>query len=570
VLVIVGKMRGTTTRSSIRVWLILLLAINMRGVPLVGAACPTERRPGWQHRNVKWRITGGNSAKVIHYPETKPVPFLDSKAGHRTRLHKKTVMRQPTFQLATPEEGLDQEKTSGAADELSRSVLAFAIDSPPIDGFVPWVVVSVTDKRLGELELDAVLQTSVVGHYPSGVNSQTDYVIGILDTGASAHVMGYANATQAGLFKGFSNLMTSNTGIISGVVGSVEAWISQPLAIFIDGLGSLDPNGLLLDTSQMVGQSNVAIVVGQDPGSRPDLTTAIGTPLSIFFTTVINNDQEVTVSRGSEEFTSPDIRLYEHEDPCIPSYSNVVPLELRPGGAMGVQYIPSYESFFEFPPMSPSVIIDNLSMAQSLMFVHSVDLAEGEYSALDKDRFMLDTGAQVTVIGSRIAARLKLNPDEPEFEVEIEDVTGQIVMTPGFYIDSIQIPAIGEWLSYTNIPVILLDVFSPEGGTVDGIIGMNLFVDFNLVLRGGGIFLEDDPALYFAPVPAIIADIAPDDSDDKVDYLDLSAFNKAWLADSKFPNWNERADMAPCPNPDGIINFLDFAVFAQYWLADIR
>ncbi len=161
---------------------------------------------------------------------------------------------------------------------------------------------------------------------------------------------------------------------------------------------------------------------------------------------------------------------------------------------------------------------------------------------------MLDTGAQVTVIGSRVAARLRLNPDDAEFEVEIQDVTGETVSIPGFYIDSIEIPALGEWLSFTNVPVIWLDVASPEGGTLDGIIGMNLFTEYNLVLRGGGFFLTDDPTLEFEPVPP----------------LDLAAFADAWLATPQSPSWNPRADLAP-PTPDDLINFLDFAVFAEHW-----
>jgi predicted aspartyl protease len=545
-------------RNSIRILSVLFLFFPMCWIPPV-LADQTE----WLRHEVNWRITGGKSTKAIYYPKSNPVPLKDSQTG-RSTLQKKIILRQPALESAFSQDGSFQVESFGLSGELATPELAYAIDSPPIDGFVPWIVISVTDKRLNELEFDAVPETSIVGHYPRSVNPQTDYVIGIFDTGASAHVMGYANAIQAGIYNGFPDLLTSNTSIIAGVIGSVDAWVSQPLAIFIDGLSALDPNGLLLDTSRMLGESNVSIIVGQDPGSGADLTTAIGTPLSVFYTTVINNDKEVTVSRNNEEFASPDIRLYEHEDPCIPSYSNLVPLELRPGGALGVQYIPTLTGLFEFPPASPSVIIGNLS--QSLFFVHSVDLVEGENKAIDKSRFIIDTGAQVTVIGSRIAARLRLNPNEPEFEVEIEDVTGQVVLMPGFYIDSIQIPAIGEWLSYTNVPVVLLDVFSPEGGTVDGVIGMNLFVDFNLVLRGGGMFLDEDPALYFEPVTSIIADIAPGDGDDKVDYLDLSAFAQAWLADSQSTNWNIRADIAPEPNPDGIIDFSDFAVFAKHWL----
>ena len=108
---------------------------------------------------------------------------------------------------------------------------------------------------------------------------------------------------------------------------------------------------------------------------------------------------------------------------------------------------------------------------------------------------MLDTGAQVTVVGSRIAARLQLNPAAPEFEVEIEGVTGDVTMAPGFYVDTLEIPALGQWFKATHVPVVLMDISSPEGGTLDGIIGMNLFVDFNLIVRGGGLFLDGDPTL---------------------------------------------------------------------------
>jgi len=145
------------------------------------------------------------------------------------------------------------------------------------------------------------------------------------------------------------------------------------------------------------------------------------------------------------------------------------------------------------PPASPSIIVGNSS--QSLFFVHSVDLYEGEKCAMDKNRFMLDTGAQVTVVGARIAARLQLNPATPEFEVEIEGITGDVIMAPGYYVDAVEIPALGQWFRARQVPVIYLDVPSPEGGTLDGIIGMNLFVDFNLIVRGGGLFLEDDPTL---------------------------------------------------------------------------
>lgn len=213
--------------------------------------------------------------------------------------------------------------------------------------------------------------------------------------------------------------------------------------------------------------------------------------------------------------------------------------------------------------MSPSVITGFLP-SQSLFFASSVDLTHDGKSAIDKDGFMLDTGAQVSVISEAIAARLGLNATNADFEVEIQGVTGDITMAPGFYIDSLEITATPEWLSFTNVPVVMLDVDSPEGGTLEGIIGMNLFTRFNLVLRSGGLPDYGRHKLEFELI-YIIADIAPEGRDGIVNCLDLAAFVEAWLSTTGSANWNPKADMAPCTTNDGIVNFLDFAVLAEYW-----
>jgi hypothetical protein len=308
----------------------------------------------------------------------------------------------------------------------------------------------------------------------------------------------------------------------------------------------------------MVGQSNVSIAVGQS-GYTVDLPTAIGSPMSVYFTATFNNNTVITRTRNGNDYNSPDIYIYPQDDPCIPTYANMIPLELRPLGGVSVEYMVNIDDPFNFTfePMSPSVIITSTS-TQSVFFVASVDLYNGTHSAIDKTRFMLDTGAQVSVVGSRIAARLGLNPAHPDFEVEIQGVTSETTTAPGFYIDAIDIPALGEWLSFTNIPVVLLDVPSPEGGTADGIIGMNLFTDLNFTLRGGGMFLEDDPSIEYEPASRLPGDI---NGDGVIDWLDIGAFADAWLATTGTPNWNARADMVS----DGIIDFFDFAVLAQNW-----
>lgn len=437
----------------------------------------------WQRQDVDWQAGNGRRIKGIRSPKDSPAPMRSEQKSEQA-----AATRTRISALA-------------AGDEM-------LVESPPVDGFVPWIAVSITKERGADLEFDAIVETSVTGSYPTGVNWSTDYIIGLFDTGASSHVVGYADAMRAGIYP---SLLTSNSVTVSGVTGSVDAWVSYPLALFIDGLGAVASDTLTLDRSGMMGESNVAVVVGTNPGSGPDLPTAIGTPLSVYYTTVIRNDQPVTLTRNGETFTAPQIRLYETDDADAPRFTNVIPLELRPLGAASVQYIPTVDlgggfdwgdlddllgggSFaMDYPPSSPSMIIGNSS--QSLFFVHSVDLYDGQRSALDKSRFMLDTGAQVTVVGTRMAARLQLDTTAPEFEVEIEGVTGDITMAPGFYVDTIEIPALGKWFKATNVPVVLMDISSPEGGTLDGIIGMNLFVDFNLIVRGGGFFLTSDPTL---------------------------------------------------------------------------
>jgi len=453
---------------------------------------------------------------------------------------------------------------------------------------VPWIVVATSNKRSPGDDLD------FESHPVSGLTGvptadlTTSYAIGIFDTGASAHVMGYEAAAGLGIAN--STYLTDNVIEITGVTGSVETTVSKPLGIFAGGLGLLEPNGLdesqyfLNDLSAMVGTWNTSIIVGQDNAPAfPDLPTALGSPLNVYFTTVFRNDQPVTVRHNGISYTGPRVEIYEPDHPAIPDYPIKLPLELRPLGGISVQYQPDMDFFsfadefdifnldFSFDtPGSPSVVMGNLS--QSVTFVHSVDMADNGNSAFDKNRFLLDTGAQVTVVGSRIGARLGLDPANPDFEVEIQGVTGTISYEPGFYIDSVNIPALGQWLRFTNVPVVLLDVASPEGGSLDGIIGMNLFVEYNFVLRGGGLFLTDDPVIELERITPekLTGDIEPPGGDGTVDLRDFAAFSGAWRTTEGVSGWNEKSDIAPEGNPDGAVALGDLSVFADHWLAGVQ
>jgi hypothetical protein len=537
------------SNNLIKTWVVLLLVSVVCFTSAVQAG-----RQDWERREVNWRISGGGRVKAIRYSKKRQLQLFNEKTIPQPNVVRKKIL---------PKELPSQNETMSILSV--PEVVANVIDSPLIAGFVPYIAVAVTDKRSDDFDWVAEAHMSIAGRYLTD-NPETDFTIGLLDTGASAHIMSHAAANRTGIYG--SDLVTPSMIEILGATNSVFGWVSQPLAIFMDGLAAIDPNGMALDDSNMVGQSNVSILVGDEPPpDKPDLPTAIGSPMTVNFVTVIYNDHPVTLTYDGNEYTSPDIRFYDHFDSRIPDYANSVPLNLIPSGAVNIQYIPDLEAIFEliFRPGQPSIIVGNL--AQSLFFIDSVDLSHGTNSATDKDRFMFDTGAQITVIGSGIASRLVLNPAEPDFEVEVQDVTGEITIEPGFYIDSLEIPALGDWLSFTNVPVILLDVASPEGGYLEGIIGTNLFTEFNLVLRGGGLLGQDPPSLGFEPIPPrLLSDIAPISGDGIVNLRDLAAFMQTWLATPDSPNWYPKADLAPQPNPDGIVDFLDLAVFAEYWL----
>jgi len=546
---------------SIRTWFaVLLVSVVCRAVAV--GAVPA----GWEREQVDWRVTGGGRIKDIYYPPTESVRSFDKGHGRRPMsMHKKTLPAKAAGRLASFKD---------SAAKSTSPVVATVIDSPPVDGFIPWIAVSVTDSRSEELDLFAYYENSVVGNHLTP-SPQIDYTIGLYDTGSSSHLMGHAAAIGAGLFDGYPDYsdfdyVTQHEIEVTGVTGSVDAWVSDPIGLFIDGLSAIDPNNPvhgLLDLGGMMGESNVSIMVGQaPPPDANELPTVVGSPLSVYFSTVFYNDTEITVNHNAEEYSAPDIRIYEHGDNAIPEYPNIVPLELRPLGGAYVMYSIGLDPFDPefYSPAVPSIITGNF--AQSLFFVHSVDLYHKDNVAYDKDRFMLDTGAQVSVIGTRIAARLALDPADPNFKVPIQGVDGQTLMAPGFYIDAIEIPALGQWLRYTNVPVIWLDIASPEGGTLDGIIGMNLFVEYNMVLRGGGLAGQDDPALEVQLIPPVIGDVAPEGGDGVVNILDLRALARAWQSTEGATNWNPRCDMAPQPTPDKKIDLLDFGVFFNHWL----
>jgi hypothetical protein len=68
-------------------------------------------------------------------------------------------------------------------------------------------------------------------------------------------------------------------------------------------------------------------------------------------------------------------------------------------------------------------------------------------------------------------------------------------------------------------------------------------------------------------LPVLSADVAPDEPDGFVDFLDWAVFANAWQSTCEPPsaNWNPKCDIAPAGG-DGLVNIDDLTVFVSQWL----
>jgi hypothetical protein len=554
------------TRS--RGWLSVYF-VSLAMFVLVGTAACADRpvntggHTGWFRQEVHLRAGAGRQIRAIRYPDEQRGTELLRQMG-RSGITSHVRQLSPS--------------TSGgiAINAEPTAIVVNTIDSPPVAGFVPWVAIALTNSRADVLEINAVQQNTLTGSALQG-NLSTNYAIGVFDTGASSSVISYADGVRAGIFGTPDYLTSSIVQLLGAGGGEAAAWVSQPIGVFVDGLSAINPSGQALNTSGVMGETNTSVIIGQYNPTYPDLTTAVGSPLSLYYAASIDNSNRTTVVREGEVYQGPSVKLYTLSNPAAPTYPSRIPLELRPTDPFGVKAVQYYPNLDLDPfdpdwgePQYPTMVSGFLGPLQSLFFVSVVSMKMGsdEFSFTNNDGFLFDMGAQVTVVGPNVEAILGLDTNNPDFEVEIQDVTGLMFYAPGFYVNSVEIDAGGavNRLSYTHVPVIRLDVMSPEGDFLEGIIGMNLFTEYNLVFRGGAF--TTPPKVEFQALPnRLAADIAPAGGDGVVDMLDFAAFAEAFLAPVGSATWNWRCDLASPDDPDYQINLLDFAVLSDQWLA---
>jgi hypothetical protein len=210
--------------------------------------------------------------------------------------------------------------------------------------------------------------------------------------------------------------------------------------------------------------------------------TVIGAPFFLYFPAYIRNSQPVQLVVSGNEISSPSITFYDDaSNPQIPILAHRIYLETRPTGS-AVAYLGEVNEDFEVVPSIPSTILGSASAGSLFFTASAMTFTEGTNTSSGK--VVVDTGAQATLISEIAAAELGLNIQNPEFEIEVQGLVNTVI-APGFYVDSASIPAgfVGP-VVWSQVPVVVLNVGSPEGGTLYGIFGSNLTAKRDMLFNG--------------------------------------------------------------------------------------
>jgi hypothetical protein len=373
-----------------------------------------------------------------------------------------------------------------------------------IGGFVPLVGIGLTDESKASSGLDDTFfiadpSNTVSGGSPLGEGSSAYYDIAILDTGAATHIL--TQAAHAGFDIADEGFSTTETFLIGTAGGVIELDINAALGVYAAGLGDRTSAGtsLVMNSGALRGQTSFATLTAPSEWGLPNI---IGLPMAAHHAVAILNDDPQIFQHQGRTVRTPQVELRDLGS----GGGGIVrraPLKLHPGESFitGPVYLFTLNDDFEFVPTSPSVV------SNGGLFV-DVDMANGAESFDDKE-FLLDTGADLTVISELTAKRLGFDAvlDTPDFYLEVESPGGVEGGVPGIFLDELNIDTVGGSFTLHNVAVAVLDLPNPNdpGNVVDGIIGMNLFNGRNLVIDAnpavgqGGV----GPSLYISdPVTA--------------------------------------------------------------------
>ncbi len=447
---------------------------------------------------------------------------------------------------------------AAAAVSTAQHTLAAPHPVPPLAGFSPLVAITASNKRsFEEFNPEHQLEPMYTGSPLIGLAAE-NYIIGVFDSGAMVDLVAGQSQDMLGIVGPY---LTDRTMPIGGVGGQIDALISQPIGMFAAGLEAIDPNGTL-DVSQLKGHSNTCVLVSPEIScdTGESITGVIGTPFVGFYTTVIENDNPKTVYRNNTYHSSPNVKILQPYSGSIPQYPRRFSMELNTPATTASYFqlfdIDTFETTVESPTM---LSLYAFSIPFGGVFMTTIYVTEGQPDPTNPPqpmRVMVDTGAQSSIITPAMAAKLSL-PLTPDYTIDVCGIGGTTTDVPVYEIDYVRINALGGAMEFSNAPFVMLDLSLGDGGTLDGVLGMNFFWNRNVIfqpeLLGSSFFHVSDPVLYGH---------ADFNHDGAVDLADFAIFAAAWKSQSPDEAYNPACDFYM----DGQIDEKDFEVFLLHWL----
>jgi hypothetical protein len=378
---------------------------------------------------------------------------------------------------------------------LVASNAGVAVAQVPIDGFLPLVGIGLSDEFSEDFVFSPTATPSAVGKTLLGPAGTPRFDLALLDTGAGFSAItkqAYTDFNLRGPYPGESDgYRGTETVTIGGATGQLQAEINDPFGLYVGGLqgrATTSPS-FTMNRADLRGQTNTATLTF--PAESP-LPNIVGLTFAGQYATRIRNDSPQVFEIDGRTVRTPAIDFLPRGSGGN-GITRKAPMSLNPGAAFqqAPVYLPNIANFdIDNPEENPTAP----TITQGALFVNAT--ASNGASSLGNKSFFFDTGASVTVLSEFNALLLgfDVTTDTPDFTVSVVGSGGLLTGVPGFFIDSLTIPALGGNITATNVPVLVLDVTNPAdpGNIVEGILGTNLLSGRNLVidpnpsLGGGG------------------------------------------------------------------------------------
>jgi hypothetical protein len=264
------------------------------------------------------------------------------------------------------------------------------------------------------------------------------------------------------------------------VAGRIHAAGASALIIDFDTF-DIDYN---LDNAVSIG--GIQAFIGTSAGSE-NLPSIVGTPINEksvtnpFGLATVMDQTGYQVDLGALDsafagipFNLPDVRFTTPGNPnalVVPDedLSKMYDVATIPLSLVGVSNLanPGLEI-----SAAPNPVQNQTSVA------YTSEVPGSSQVSVSNQSFLFDTGAQLSVISTAIAAELGLTDIEgnpivtPHDFIDVQGAAGSESSLPGYILDSLTLPRTDDgFIQFTDVPVYVLDI----GFGIDGILGMNLF-----------------------------------------------------------------------------------------------